>query len=132
MTVTTTPAHESKRIALAATVFAQLSERELDDVARISVQRHLPAGATLCAQADFGQESYVIASGQVAVDVDGRQVATAGPGELVGDWALFSDGRRSATVRALTALDVVVVDPREMDSLLAAVPAAAHAVGPLA
>src|SRR5207302_1968172 len=83
-----------KRQALAATVFAQLSTRELDDVARVSDDRHVAAGSLLCTQGEFGQDAFVIARGRVAVDVDGHQVATAGPGELVGDWALFGNGRR--------------------------------------
>src|SRR5438445_5044139 len=64
-------AHAAKREALAATVFAQLSDRELDDVARVSDERHIDAGAALCGQSDFGQEAFVIASGHVSVDVDG-------------------------------------------------------------
>ena len=123
-------AHAAKREALAATVFAQLSDRELDDVARVSDERHIDAGAALCGQSDFGQEAFVIANGHVSVDVDGRQIATAGPGQLVGDWALFGNGRRSATLRAVTPVDVVVIDPREMDSLLSAVPSVVVAVGP--
>jgi len=119
-----------KREALAATVFGQLTPRELDDIARVSDERHVEAGSTLCSQREFGQDAFVIAQGQVAVDVDGRQVATAGPGQLVGDWALFGNGRRAATVRAMTPVDVVVIDPRELDSLLAAVPSAARLVGP--
>jgi CRP-like cAMP-binding protein len=119
-----------KRAALAATVFGQLTPRELDDVARVSDERHVDPGSALCGQSDFGQEAFVIASGQVSVDVDGLQIATAGPGQLVGDWALLGNGRRSATLRAVTPVDVVVIDPREMDSLLAAVPSAARAIGP--
>jgi CRP-like cAMP-binding protein len=126
----TDQAHAAKREALAATVFAQLSARELDDVARVSDERHIDAGAALCGQSDFGQDAFVIASGHVSVDVDGREIATAGPGQLVGDWALFGNGRRSATLRAVTPVDVVVIDPRELDSLLAAVPSVAVALGP--
>lgn len=126
----TNPTYAAKREALAATVFARLSTHQLDDVARVSDERHLDAGAVLCGQSDFGQESFVIARGHVSVDVDGRQVATAGPGELLGDWAMFGGGRRSATLRAVTPVDVVVIDPAEVDSLLAAVPSAAAAIGP--
>ena len=126
---TLTATHASKRAALAATPFGALTAHELDDVARISDARHVEAGQTLCHQHDFGQEAFVVAAGQVAVDVDGRCVATAAAGDVLGDWALFSDGRRAATLRALTPVDVVVVDPREIDSLLAAVPATARSLG---
>jgi CRP-like cAMP-binding protein len=132
MTTITTEVHTRKREALAATAFGALTSRELDDVARISETRHLEAGAALCDRHQFGQEAFVIAAGQVAVEVDGGQVDLAGAGDLVGDWALFGDGRRTATLRAITPVDIIVVDPREIDSLLAAVPAAARALGPRA
>jgi CRP-like cAMP-binding protein len=121
-----------KRAALAATIFGRLTPRELDDIVRVSDERHIEAGSTLCSQQAFGQESFVIANGRVAVDVDGHQVAIAGPGQLIGDWALLGNGRRSATVRAITDVDVVVIDPRELHSLLAAVPSVARLVGPSA
>jgi CRP-like cAMP-binding protein len=115
----------NKRDALAATSpFDHLRPNQLDDIARLSDERHIEAGTRLCWQHEFGTHAFVIADGRVAVDVDGDEVAVAGPGQLIGDWALLGTGRRSATLRALTAVDVVVIDPREMDSVLAAVPQA--------
>jgi CRP-like cAMP-binding protein len=120
-----------KRNALAAVgAFAQLSPVQLDQIANLSDERHIPAGENLCRQCDFGTDTFVIASGRVSVVVDGIEVAQRGEGEVVGDWALFGTGHRSATLRALTPLDVVVVDSSEIDSVLMAVPAAAGALGP--
>ena len=121
----------SKREALAAVpAFAELTIAQLDDMACISDLRHISAGQTLCRQDDFGLDTYVIVQGQLSVVVDGVEVARRGPGEVVGDWALFGNGHRSATLRALTPVEAVVVDPREIDSLLMAVPAAAGLLGP--
>ena len=129
MTMTTTSEHEAKVAALQATVFGALSPAQLRDVARASALRHIDAGATVCEQDEFAQDVFVLAAGSVTVVVDGRVVAQRGAGDIVGDWALFGGGYRSATVRAITDTTAVVVDARELDSLLMAVPSAAALVG---
>jgi CRP-like cAMP-binding protein len=118
------------RAALEASAFGALTPRQLDDIAGLSDLRRFEAGTNLCLQHDFSQEVFVLAAGSVGVMVDGIEVARRGPGDLVGDWALFGNGHRTASLRALTAVDVVVVDPRELDLLLAAVPALADDLGP--
>ena len=121
-----------KRAALATSVFSQLTPAQLDQIARGSDDRHIAAGAILCREDDFGQEAFVVASGELSVEIAGRQVDIAGPGRLVGEWAMLMAGRRTATVRALTPATVVVIDPEDVDALLAAVPAVAAVVGPKA
>lgn len=130
MTMTTTSEDQAKVAALQATVFGTLTGTQLQDVARVSAVRHIPAGAILCQQDEFGQDVFVIASGSVVVVADGVEVAERGAGDILGDWALFGSGYRSATVVARTATTAVVVDARELDSLLMAVPAAAALIGP--
>lgn len=130
MTSTTTTEHAAKLRALGASVFGRLSPRQLDDVARLSELRHVGAGDVICAEGEFGQAAFVIAAGQVKVVAGGIEVARFGPPDLVGDWALFTSGYRSATLRAVTDVEVVEVDPRELDSLLMAVPVQAIEVGP--
>ncbi len=53
---------------------------------------------------------YVIERGQAEVLGDGRRIATVGPGDLVGEIALLRQVPRTATVRALTDLDVKLLD----------------------
>lgn len=130
MTRDPTQDQRAVRDTLRATVFGTLTDSQLDDIVAISEIRHVQAGSTLCIEHEFSQEVFVVASGCVAVVRGGVEVARGGPGELVGDWALFGDGRRAATVQALTGVVAVVIDPREVDSLLMAVPAVATALGP--
>lgn len=119
-----------KDVLAAAGVFASLTSLQLEQIASLSDERHIPAGQTLCRQHDFGTDVFVIASGRLSVVVDGIEVASVGASEVVGDWALFGSGYRTATLLAVTPVDVVVVDPQEIDSLLMAVPAAARVLGP--
>lgn len=121
-----------KHAALATSVFSQLTPAQLDQIARGSDERHIAAGDVLCREGDFAQEAFVVASGELSVEIASHQVDIAGPGRLVGEWAMLGAGRRTATLRALTSTTVVVIDPDDVDALLAAVPSVAPVVGPAA
>ena len=53
--------------------------------------------------------------GVLEVQVDGRPVAEVGPGAVVGERALLEEGRRTATVRAVTDCRIAVVAARQID-----------------
>jgi CRP-like cAMP-binding protein len=50
---------------------------------------------------------FVITEGVAAVEIDGREVATLGPGDHFGELALISEGLRTATVLSVTPLKCV-------------------------
>ena len=64
--------------------------------------RKLAAGALLAEQGDPGGDLYLLLDGVLSVAVDGTRVGELGPGALVGERALLEDGRRTATLRAVT------------------------------
>ena len=109
--------------------FQACNHRQLDDFARLADVQHLDTGAVLCRQGDAGDDTYVIAEGAVVVSIDGVDVATLAAGELVGEQAILHYGRRNATVRAVQPTTVLVIDAREIDCMLAAVPSAARSYG---
>jgi CRP-like cAMP-binding protein len=47
------------------------------------------------------------------VEIDGKPVAEVGPGAIVGEMALLQEGRRTATLRAVTPCRVAVV-PKDL------------------
>lgn len=74
------------------------------------VIRTLCEGERLVEQGDAGGEIFLLLDGVLAVDVGGRQVAEVGPGAILGERAVNEGGRRTSTLRALTAVRVAVVD----------------------
>ncbi len=76
----------------------------IEQLARRMEPVAVPAGGVVFEQGDVGDRYYVIESGSVEVVGDGRAVATLGPGEGFGEIALLRSTRRTATVRATSAL----------------------------
>lgn len=124
---------DEKRAALAGIVFfAGCSERQLADVAHLSVERDLDVGTELCHEGDFDQQVFVILDGEASANIGGAPVGTVGPGEVVGELAMLGDGHRHATLVARTPLRVLVLDSDDVDSVLAADPHAQQNLGPRA
>jgi len=79
-------------------LFAGLSKRQLQDIARGSISRRWPAECCVVPEDTKAQVCYVIVEGTVDVRRHGRTIAQLGPGDFFGEIALLDPGPRSATV----------------------------------
>jgi CRP/FNR family transcriptional regulator, cyclic AMP receptor protein len=103
-------------------VFADLSERELEELADVAVPRSWGAGETVFREGDAGDTCYVIRTGLVRVTrdhSDGRAITLAElrPGDMFGELAMFGGETRSASVEALedtTAVALLAPDMRRL------------------
>jgi CRP-like cAMP-binding protein len=77
--------------------------------------RRLQAGRTLVQQGERGEELFLLFDGVLRVEVDGKPVAEVGPGAILGEMALLRDGRRMATLRAVTPCRIAVVPKDQID-----------------
>ena len=102
-------------------LFAGLDKKELRHIATSCQERKYTAGTVLMQQGSTGAGLFVITAGHVKitkeVDPDRAEVniATAGPGDVLGEMALLDDLPRSATVIAVddvTALLLPIWDFR--------------------
>jgi len=85
-------------------------------------REHFEPGEKVFDEGDVGDKVYFIARGQVEVLRGDQVLATLGEGEVFGETALVSNQGRNATVRAHTALDVVVVNREAFQELLGNLP----------
>jgi hypothetical protein len=65
------------------------------------------AGATILAEGEAADEIVLVLDGMVEVEVGGTELARLGPGAVLGERASLDEGRRTATVRALTDCRIV-------------------------
>jgi len=81
-----------------------------------------PAGTVILAEGNEGNFMYVVMEGEVSISLKNKVIATALPGEIVGEMALINSDIRSATVTAITDCRLVHIDQTVFDSLLQHVP----------
>jgi CRP-like cAMP-binding protein len=86
-------------------------------------RQHLPAGATLFHEGDFGASMYLVVEGQLQVSkrlIEGadKVLTTLGAGQYVGEMSLLTGAKRSATVQALVDAEVIEIDQPTFENLL--------------
>lgn len=101
---------------------APLKEEDLERLVSLSRTVDLPAGTWLIREGETGEEMFLILAGQLEVSVrEGHVeevVAWRGRGEVVGEMALLGSGLRTASVRAVTAAQVLSVGREALAALL--------------
>ena len=100
-----------------------LEREELERIAQVAIPRSFPKGARVFHEGDTSDACYVIRAGEVRVtrehpDCRAIALATLGPGELVGELAMIDGGVRSASVEALSDVDLLAVSANDMRGLL--------------
>jgi len=99
-------------------LFADLSRRQLIEVARLTDDLEVPGGTVLCEVGSRGDEFFVIIDGEAVVTRHGEELATLGSGDFFGEIAVIEPVRRTATVTAVTPLRFFLVSERSFRSLL--------------
>ena len=111
---------------------ARFTDDEVAPLAASMRERHLRPGQVLAKEGARGSEMYFIRAGTLAIvkGVTGgieQVVARVGTGEFVGEMALFDRRPRSATIRAETDVELLVLDRKAVQLLVNLSPATAAA-----
>ena len=101
-----------------APLFEGLSKRELTELARVTDELAVPEGTVLCKEGGLGSEFFVLLDGTAEVTRNGKRLATRSAGEFVGEIALLTTSRRTATVTATTPLRCFVLTGRDFRRVL--------------
>lgn len=86
------------------------------------------AGDVIFAKGDKGDKMYVIRSGEIEIERDGKVVETLSPGGIFGEMALIDGSPRAATARAKTACEVAPITEKSFLFLVHETPFFAIAV----
>jgi CRP/FNR family cyclic AMP-dependent transcriptional regulator len=85
-------------------LFADLSKREAQQVARLFKERRFAEGETVVREGSGGAAFFFIDSGEATVSVGGKQRPPLKPGDYFGEIALIDEGARTATITASSEL----------------------------
>jgi alkyl hydroperoxide reductase subunit AhpC len=106
-----------------AKVFPHLAGPALDALAERAEKVSVAAGDMVVAEGHAADRFYVIAQGEVAVtrrSSEGEEVelATLGPGQFFGEVGMLAETRRTATVRAINAVELLALSWREFQETI--------------
>jgi CRP/FNR family transcriptional regulator len=104
-------------------LFSELSAEELDRVAQVAIPRSYPPDTRVFHEGDPGDACYIVSSGSARVirqHSDGRVItlATLGPGAIFGELAMLDGERRSASVEAAEATELLALPATDMRTLI--------------
>jgi CRP-like cAMP-binding protein len=95
-------------------LFGSLEEVERERLATVCSEIDVDAGTTLVHEGDFGFAMYAIVAGSAEVTQSGEVIRTLGAGDVFGEVAVLSGGRRTATVTATSPMRLVAVMNRDV------------------
>jgi CRP-like cAMP-binding protein len=115
---------DTREVLTALPLFADIPEDELEVFARAARSAETPPGEDVWREGDHVDGLYVILSGRVSIlgelpDEREVEVATLGPGGVLGEIPLLGGGPRWATVRAVEDSRFLVLGRTEFVALLA-------------
>jgi MFS family permease len=90
-------------------MFAPLASSSVEGLARASERRRLGAGEVVVTEGEPAHEFFVIVAGEVEVTHDGAVLRREGPGEVFGEIGLLRNVPRTATVTAVTDVELLVL-----------------------
>jgi CRP/FNR family cyclic AMP-dependent transcriptional regulator len=88
-------------------LFSSCSKRDLETIARVVKDVHHKSGTVIAREGEPGIGLFVIHDGSADVTIGGSKKATLGPGDFFGEIALLDGGPRTATVTAVSDVELL-------------------------
>jgi MFS family permease len=108
-------------------IFRPLPPATLEQLTHELEPLHVAGGREIIHQGEHGDRFYIVAAGEVGVRVDGQARGTLHAGDYFGEIALLRDVPRTATVTALTDVDLLALERDEFISAVTGHPESAEA-----
>jgi CRP-like cAMP-binding protein len=103
-------------------LFGALENAQLAQIAQWFHVENAGAGVTLVGEGSHGYTFFVLVEGTAEVTCHGATVASLGPGDFFGEVAILGAGRRTATVKSTSPVQLLVMFGTEFRRLEAAYP----------
>jgi CRP-like cAMP-binding protein len=107
-------------------LFSELDRAGFVETVRRLHYRRLAAGTKVLVEGAPGDSLFVVVSGQLAVKKGETELATVGPGSVLGEMALITGSPRSATAVAKSEIEVFELTRADVEKLARELPAIAE------
>ena len=93
-------------------VFKHATTEMLTYISSIAEEVSVPAGAVIFSEQEISDAMYVVVTGHVRLEKEGKEILVVGPSQSFGTWALFDNAPRLMSAIAVedTALLKIVSD----------------------
>ena len=92
---------------MAETFFSMFKPQEIARISASGTRVTLPEGWAPISEKTTADKAYVILSGTVSVRQHGEEIAQLGPGDIMGEAAIVNHSLRTASLVALTPLELI-------------------------
>jgi len=106
------------RLSTAVEFIRRCTPDEVRRITRLAAERTVVAGLEVVRQGDRATEFFMILDGLARVRRNGVDLALLGPGDFFGEIALLDGEPRTATVDAITDLELAVLPARAFNTLV--------------
>ena len=107
-------------------LFAELEDSDLAVIAGLAGELDVDAGAVLAAEGDFGHAFFAVERGSADVLRGDERISGLVQGDVFGEIALLSSGRRTASVVAVTPMRLITLFKRDLWKIEESYPALAE------
>jgi CRP-like cAMP-binding protein len=107
-------------------LFSDLSDQDLAAIAAVAGEREAAPGTVLVAEGDDGHSFFAVEQGDAEVRRGEAVIGSIGPGDVFGEVALLSAGKRMASVVALSHMRLITLFQRDLWQIEESIPAVAE------
>ena len=113
---------------MTSSIFDGLSPADVARIRSAGTTLTLPQGWSPISEQTPADKAYILEEGEGSVRRRGEEVATLGPGQIIGEAAILNRSLRTASVVATTPLRVLHLTGEALERLVGEVPAFGEAV----
>ena len=77
-----------------------MEENEVEQFLKLCTREYFKAGDEIFKEGDSGDDFYLVISGEIAIQVGGKEVARMRQGKLFGEMAMIDNAKRTASAAA--------------------------------
>jgi CRP-like cAMP-binding protein len=104
-------------------IFDGMSPQEVERIKSAGTAVKLPEGWSPIWETTPPDKAYILTKGEVSVRRGGQEIATLGPGQIMGEAAIVNHALRNASIVALTPLELIHFTSEQVRRLIDEVPA---------